>query len=73
MRIICQHKGVYLVLLNLNSAFNTVHHEVLFKRLIDVICVKGNVLKWIQSYLSGKTIKFVLKYRDPMEPIEKWG
>ena len=55
MGSICQHKGVYLVLLDLSSAFDTVHHEMLLKRLVDVIGIRGNVLKWVQSYLSGRT------------------
>ena len=58
MKSICQHKGVYLVLLDLSSAFDTVHQEMRLrglKRLVDVIGVRGNVLKWAQSYLSGRT------------------
>ena len=55
LKSICQHKGVYLVLLDLSSVFDIVHHEMLLKRLVDVIGVRGNVLKWVQSYLSGRT------------------
>ena len=69
MRSICQHKGVYLVLFDLSSAFDTVHHELLLKRLIDVIGVRGNVSKWVQSYLSGRTTRMCIDgvLSDPSE------
>ena len=58
IKSICQHKGVYLVLLDLSSAFDT--YEMLLKRLVDVIGVRGNVLKWVQSYLSGRTTRMCI-------------
>ena len=59
MRSICQHEGVYLVLLDISSAFDTVHHELLLKRLVDVIGVRGNVSKWVQSYFVWENNKNV--------------
>ena len=63
MRGICQHKVVFLILLD------SVHHDVLLKRLVDVISVVGNVLKWVQSCLSGKTTRICIDgvLSDPSE------
>jgi len=44
-----------LALLNLSSAFDTVHHDILLTRLSRSFGVCGNVLSWMRSYLSGRT------------------
>ena len=40
-----------------------------YLREVDVICVRGNVWKWIQSYLSGKTTRICIDgvLYDPSE------
>jgi len=44
-----------LISLDLSPAFDTIDHSVLLKRLSCSFGVAGNVLSWIQSYLSGRT------------------
>ena len=45
---------MFLVLLDLSAAFDTIDHGVLLSRLSS-IGVRGSALKWIRSYLSGRT------------------
>ena len=46
-------RGVFLVLLDLSAAFDTIDHGVLLSRLSS-IGVKGSALEWIRSYLSDR-------------------
>jgi hypothetical protein len=43
-----------LIMLDLSSAFDTVDHQKLINRLFAYYGVKGKVLNWIESYLSGR-------------------
>ena len=43
-----------LILLDLSSAFDTIHHGLLLNRLKHRFGIDGNALKWIASYLSGR-------------------
>ena len=46
-----------LVLLDLSAAFDTVDHTILPKQAGDNIWIKDTALKWIASYLTGRTEK----------------
>eukprot|EP00116_Pleurobrachia_bachei_P002499 sb/3462761/ len=48
---------VILVLLDLSAAFDTISHSKLLNRLETEDRIGGRVLKWIESYLSGRSAK----------------
>ena len=48
-------KVIFLALLDLSAAFDTVDHDILLNRLHRSNNVDGKALEWIRSYLSGRT------------------
>ena len=44
-----------LVLLDLSTTFNTVDHDILLERLQRTFGFNGNVLRWMASYLTGRS------------------
>ena len=46
-------KSCFFILLDLSAAFDTISHVKLLKE--HSYCVSGNALKWIESYLSGRS------------------
>ena len=54
-KMLSQGKMVLVVQLDLSAAFDTVDHAVLLHLLEHKYKIKGTVLKWITSYLSGRT------------------
>ena len=44
-----------LVLLDLSAAFDTVYHEVLFRRMESSFGASGTALQWFGSYLGGRS------------------
>ena len=47
-------KAVFVVLLDLSAAFDTVDHQILLDHLSSTFNITGMALKWISSYLSGR-------------------
>ena len=54
-----QKHCVFLVLLDMSAAFDTVDHGILCNRLSERFGIKGQALQWIQSYLHDRR-QFVL-------------
>ena len=51
---------VPLALLDMNAAFDTVDHQILFERLDKTFDIRHDALKWISSYLTGRTQSVVM-------------
>ena len=50
-----------LMLLDLSAAFDTLNHTVLLQKLKSNFKIKGEALKWLESYLTGRS--FTVKVR----------
>ena len=55
MHVIDHQEVVYLVMLDLSLAFDTVDHFMLLQRLEVCFGIKETALEWIRSYLTGRT------------------
>ncbi|CAB3987917.1 Hypothetical predicted protein, partial [Paramuricea clavata] len=53
-------KVTLLVLLDFSSAFDTVDHQVLLRRLRVTFGITGDALEWFRSYLSGRSQRVVI-------------
>ena len=54
LRELDKKHGVFLVLLDLSAAFDTIDHDILFTRL-ESNGVKGLVLGWLKSHLYNRS------------------
>ena len=55
-----KNRGVVVLLIDLSSAFDTVHHSTLLKILEKSLYIKGTALDWFQSFLSGRSQAVVI-------------
>ena len=62
-----QNRDVILILLDLKSAFDCLNHTIMINRLRE-IGISGDMLKWFESYLSGRTysVKINQEYSNPV-------
>ena len=66
-------KCVFLVLLDLSAAFDTVSHHILLKRLANKYGVTGDVASWIRSYLTDRTQSVLVSGNYSEPAVLKYG
>ena len=54
-RILDNGDAVLMVLLDLSAAFDTIDHDMLLDRLRRHVGLDGAALRWVASYMSGRT------------------
>jgi exonuclease III len=64
---------VMLVLLDLSAAFDTIDHGILVKRMEKRCGIKGNVLKFLKSYLTERKQKVVIGDSESSTKDLKYG
>ena len=59
--------AVFLAMLDLSAAFDTVDHSILCKRLERSMDISGNALSWFRSYLDNRTMRVCIDnvYSEP--------
>ena len=53
--------GVYLALIDLSAAFDTVDHQILLTFLQDTIRIHGSAWNWFHSYLTGQKKQVIIE------------
>ena len=48
------NNAVFLVMLDLSAAFDTIDHDILMQRLEHGFGIKGTALNWFHSYITGR-------------------
>ena len=48
--------AVFLTLLDLSAAFDTVDHRILLRRLRETVKIDGAALRWFESYLDKRSV-----------------
>ena len=66
-------KNAVLILLDLSCAFVTLDHEILISRLRTRFGFTGNVLKWLQSYLSDRRQFVIIDCTHSSQNRVRWG
>ncbi len=67
MSALDNRRAVFLVLLDLSAAFDTIDHGVFLSRLSNIFGISGSVCKWFESYLCNRSnrVKVAGALSDP--------
>ena len=59
--ILCAIDGpnaaVFMAMLDLSAAFDTVDHDIMHRRLQNTLGITGTALEWFRSYLDKRSMK----------------
>ena len=55
LNAIDRQEVVFLVLLDLSAAFDTIDHDILLQRLHNRLGMSGNALQWVRTYLKSRS------------------
>jgi hypothetical protein len=61
MGMVHANGAAVLIFLDLSAAFDTIDHEMLIQKLKKDFGIQGDVLQWIESYLSKRTYRVKIK------------
>ena len=64
---------VFIVLLDLSAAFDTVDHNILLGRLESLFGISGTALEWLKSYLSDRYQYVTINGARSEKTKLKWG
>ena len=73
LRAIDDRKAVFLVMIDMSAAFDTVDHGILLQRLSDDFGLCGPVHRWFQSYLRNRTSQVCVSGSFSTETQLKYG
>jgi hypothetical protein len=67
------NKAVFMVLLDMSAAFDTVDHDILSKRLKHRFGMGGAVQSWYNSYLKNRTTRVTIGHEFSAEHVLKYS
>ena len=56
-RALGENLAIFLIMLDLSAAFDTIYHGIMFHQFEHDFGIKGTALLWFRSYMSGRTFK----------------
>ena len=66
-------KAVFLVMLDLSAAFDTIDHSIFINRLHHTFHIKGRALKWFASYLQNRKNRVSISGKFSQEQVLNFG
>ena len=64
---VARDQAVFVVLLDLSAAFDTIDHDILLRRLLVDFGISGVALQWMKSYLEGRS--YCVKVGDTLSSV----
>ena len=68
-----RNNAVFLVLLDISAAFDTVDHHILVDRLESLFGISGTVKAWFRSYLDNRHTRVSIRRAQSVEHVLKFS